>query len=254
MSFRSRVTSTAMCAALALSAEQATASVFTFTDPLNWESAFLGSQVTEDFNGSASSFLANSTGNPIGTITTVDLEGGLGDPGPTGLTGTGFLEGEVDSSSVVTSDGLNLHFNFSVGGITGFALIGLQADDETSPDGLDLAEIGLIVDGESFLVSDILGLTNSSDGLEVSSVDNTDPIPFIGFISTTPISGFTMTHGDNVAPGEVSGDLENFFVNELRVAGGPSQVNEPTTWVLLSLGLFGIGFAQRWKKANASSK
>jgi len=225
----------------------ASAAVITYTDQSAWEAAISGSILIEDFNGSASSFSANSNGNSIGTVTTVDLIGGDGDAGPTGLTGGGFFQGEVDSSSFTTGDGLDLDFNIS--SAMGFALIGLQNDSTTYSDGLDLEEIGIIVNGEDFLISDILGLTDSSDngGESVSTVNSDAPIPFIGFISDSAISGFRLTHGDSVAPYGVSGGDEEFYLNELRIATVP--VPAPAPLALIGLGLAAIGFTRRRKAA-----
>jgi hypothetical protein len=223
-------------------AAQSHAGIITYTDYSAWQAALGGSsQVTEDFNGSASNFSANSTGNSIGTYTTLDLIGGVGDPGPTGLTDDGFLEGEVDSSSFSTSDGLSLQFNAS--NIFGFGILGLQNDSNSSPGGLDLEEVGIEFGGESFLVSDILGLTNSSDGNSVSSTENSQPIPFIGFLSDTTASSFSFVHGDSVALGGVSGGNEAFYIDSLVLAR--ADVPEPSAIALLALGLTWLGLMRR---------
>ncbi len=230
-------------------AGQVGATVLTFTDKTAWETALAGATfITENFNGNASSFSANSTGNSVGTVTTIDLIGGVNDTGPTGLVGNGFLQGEVDSSTFQTSDGLTLQFNSP--SIIGFGLVGLQDDSTSSPGGLDLEEIGIMVDGESFLVSDILGLTNSSNGSFVNTVENTAPIPFLGFIAMNNVNSFKLLHGDFVASGGVNGGNEEFYIDELILAQpGTQPVPEPSTMILLGTGLAGI---IAWRRKNVA--
>ncbi len=73
------------------------AGTVTFLDRNEWELALSGSVlVTEDFTDAATNFEANSS-NVIGK-TTINLVGGVNDPGHTGLTGSGFFQGEVDST------------------------------------------------------------------------------------------------------------------------------------------------------------
>ena len=225
--------------------DRANAAVMVFTDQTLWENALTGGVFqTENFDGAASNFLPNSSGNVVGTFLTVDVIGHDGDISRQGLTGTGFFEGEVDSSSITTSDGAELVFNFGTP-IKGFGLLGLQNDSVTSPGGLDLEEIGIEVNGESFLVSDILGLTNSSNGNSVSTVENTASIPFLGFVSDTEITSFKLLHGDEVAPGGVSGGNEEFFVDGLVVA--TASTPEPTTLLSL-LVVGGLGLSLKRKK------
>ncbi len=219
---------------------QANAAVFVFTDQTTWKNALSGASFeTENFDNGASSFSANSTGNVIGSSLTVDLIGGVGDTGPTSLTGTGFFEGEVDSSSFTTGDGLTLNFN-SNSPLKGFGILGLQNDNASNPGSLDLEEIGIEVSGESFLVSDILGLTNSSDGKFISNdVENTAPLPFLGFISDTEITSFKFLHGDFVAPGRVRGNAEEFYIDGIVTAS--ASVPEPASILgLLAVCVFGL--------------
>ncbi|MBV6625353.1 MAG: PEP-CTERM sorting domain-containing protein [Rivularia sp. (in: Bacteria)] len=224
---------------------QANANVSVFTDRTAWENALSGASFeTETFDGAQSSFEANSTGNVIGNSLNVDLIGGVGDTGPTGLAGNGFFEGEIDSSG---DDALTLQFNTS-SAITGFGILGLQDDSVSSPGGLDLEEIGVEVNGEKFLISDILGLTDSSDGQSVSTVENVDPISFIGFISDSEINSFNLLHGDLVAPGEVSGGNENFYIDGIVTASTtPVAVPEPASMLGL-LAVTGVGAASLKRK------
>ncbi|MBE9067122.1 hypothetical protein IQ260_10690 [Leptolyngbya cf. ectocarpi LEGE 11479] len=235
---------TAAIASIPLSASDVRAAVMTFTDQAAWEMALSGNLFeTESFDGDLSSFSANSSGNGVGRFLTVDLAGGIGDPGPTGFTGTGFFEGEVDSSSVSTGDGLALSFN-TANPISGFGILGLQNDSEQNPSGLDLQDIGIEVNGERFIVSDILGLTNSRDGNEVPTTENMAPIPFIGFTSDVAITSFSFLHGDFVAPGGVNGTAQEFYIDGLVVASASASTSVPeSTSVLglLAMGIFGIG-------------
>ena len=229
---------------LAGNMNKANASVFVFTNQTAWENALSGASFeTENFDGAASSFSGNSTGNLVGSLFAVDLIGGVNDPGPTGLTGTGFFQGEVDSSSLTTGDSLKLNFNTN-SAITGFGILGLQNDSSQDTSGLDLEEIGIEVNGESFLVSDILGFTNSSDGNFVNQVENNAPIPFIGFTSDSEITSFSFLHGESILPGRVSDDQEEFYINGIITASTAStaseSVPEPASILsLLALGAFG---------------
>lgn len=224
----------------------ATTTVTVFTDQVLFEAA-LTTSVTEDFNGAASDFAENSSGNSIGTQTTVDLIGGVGDPGPTGLIGNGFFQGEVDA---LGDDPLSLNFN--TGHVFGFGLVGLQNDSNSDPGGLDLEEIGIEFAGYSFLVSDLLGLTNSSDGQRVQNVDSTGPV-FIGLLADVAQTGFSLVHGDDAAPGAVVGNTEEFFVDALVLATAPgvAAVPLPAGLPFLLAGLGGFAALRRVKTKAA---
>jgi hypothetical protein len=219
-----------------LTAGQASAGIISFTDEALWLAALGGATVTtETFDGAASSFDANSTGNSIGSGLTLDLIGGVGDTGPTGLTGSGKLEFEVDSSSFTNSDGLNIR----ISGLSamGFALRNLTDDSLFSP-AVNLHEIGIDIGGTSFLISDVLGLTS---GTETSAADAI--APFIGFVSSDSIiSSFTFVHGDAIR--SVSGGTESFFLEGLSVAAVES-VPAPGTLALFGLGLAGLVWKRR---------
>ena len=151
--------------------------------------------------------------------------------------GNGFFEGEVDSSSFATSDGLTLQFNADK--MYGFAFEGMQNDSISSPTGLDLEEIGFEILGEKFLLSDILGLSDSSNNNNVSTINSTSVISFVGFVSTSLFSGFNMLHGDFVAPGGVSGGNEEFYIDSMTVAvPAPSSAMLFAVVVLLSFRRF----------------
>ncbi len=226
-----------------LIANPASAAVVAYTDFSAWQTAVSGngSITTEDFNGPASSFSANSSGNVIGAQTTVALDGGFLDAGPTGLTGNGYFRGEVDSSSKFLSDGLGLDFSFATA-VGGFALNDFRSIDFGKGKGLMLQEIGIVVAGQSYLLSDLLGLTDSTDGRNVKKEKAKGPV-FLGFASDTDLSGFSLIHGDFVAAGYVSGNNEEFMIGSLSLASpAPSTVPVPAALPMLmaGLGVFGV--------------
>jgi len=97
------------------------ATVLTFTDQAAWEAALPGATfLTETFDGPANSFAPNSFGNPAGLVT-IDIDGGDDDSGPTGITGTGFLQGELDSSGPG-----ELKIDFNRPNMIGVAFLGFQ--------------------------------------------------------------------------------------------------------------------------------
>lgn len=220
--------------------------ISTYTEQSAWQAALVGSVFSEEgFDGAASNFDAGSSGNAAGAVS-VDLIGGVGDPGPTGLTGTGFLQGEVDSSAVGSGDGVSLTINHNPA--IGFGLLGLQNDSASNPAGLNLAEIGLLVEGSAFLVSDLLGLTDSATA--TSGLDNTPSdaaIPFIGFILDNPLGGFSIIHGDQVYAAGVAGGSEEFYLDGLIFASAASthQLPAPAPAILLLAGVAGVGLMRR---------
>ncbi len=224
-----------------------------FTDQTAWENALSGASFeTENFDGAASSFDANSTGNVIGSFLTVDLIGGVGDTGPTGLTGDGFFLGEVDASG---DDALTLKFNTG-SAVTGFGILGWQNDepdgDAPPGGGLDLEEYGIEVNGDRFLLSDILGLTNSSDGNPIEdSINSSGPIPFVGFISDTQITSFSLLHGDLVVPAGVSGSSDDFLMDGIVIASTtPASTPEPAS-ILGLLAVGAVGAASKLKRKQS---
>ncbi|MGD1950141.1 MAG: PTPA-CTERM sorting domain-containing protein [Leptolyngbyaceae cyanobacterium] len=236
--------STVAVGAVAIAEPATAASITAFTSQSAWEAALSGNVFSsETFDGDASSFAANSTGNRVGNGLSVDLDGGRRDPGPTGLTGNGFFRGEVDSFG---RDSLALEFNTAVP-INGFGILGLR---DFSKVGLDLAEIGIEVGGERFLVSDLLGLSNSDNGRFVFNKPSRKPVPFLGFVSTHgALDGFRLIHGDEVAPGGVLGQSEEFFIDGLVFAGS----EEVPTPALLP-GLIGMGAAAFSKRKKAAEQ
>lgn len=148
-------------ALLMLSPIAANADVITFTNEAAWVAALGGATTTtETLDGAASSFAANSTGNVIGSGLTLDLIGPAvgNDTGPTGSTGHGQLQFEVDGGG---GDALDILINGPQ--MIGFALLNLTDDSLTSPEG-KLHELGVLVAGSGFLISDILGISTDVSG------------------------------------------------------------------------------------------
>ena len=228
-----------------MAAAPASAAVVTFTDQASFEAAFGSPVIIEEFDGPASELAADSTGNAVGSGITVDVNGPAGgslDIPPIGLTGNGQLDAEVDSFVEVLTIGLNF-----ADPLLGFGFV-IQNDSQTVARGLNLEEIGILLGGESFILSDILGLTNSSDGENVSSANGTGP-QFFGFLSDTAFSSLEFVHGDDVAPGGVSGSVESFFLNSAVLAPQVATVPLPAGLPLLLAGLGGMAMIGRRRKA-----
>lgn len=193
------------------------ASVMTFTDQSQWLAEFSAQNIhTENFEGSPSLFNAQSN-NIISNQLSLNLAGGVGDPGPTGLTKLGYLRGEVDGNG---SDKLSLDFN--VANLSGFALIGLQNDSVSSPLNLALDEIAMSVNDEVWILSELIGLDKSS-------------IPFLGFISDSPINQFSMFHASLLT--KMTRYSEQFYLDGLMLANRDDvAVSEPASYLLLLVG------------------
>lgn len=220
--------------------------ISTYTDRSAWETALAGLSFHEEtFDGAASSFIANSSANPAGAVT-VDLLGGVIDPGPSGLTGSGYFQSEVDDSLIdSTHDGLSLSFNHA--SATGFGLLGLQNDSATNPAGLNLVEISLLVGGDYFLVTDLLGLTDSSTATgELGSQLSGAAVPFIGFILDHAVTEFGVVHSNRVRAGIVSTTSEEFYLDGLVFASSRTglarqfSVPEPGSLLLMLVGFVGL--------------
>lgn len=208
--------------------------ISTYTDQTAWETALSSSLIFEEtFSGGASNFTANSINNSVGIIS-VDLLGGTGDAGPTGLTDDGYFQSEVDSDG---TDALGITFNHLAG--IGLGLLGLQNDSGTTPGGLNLVEIGLLIDGSSFLVTDLLGLTDSATATgNIRNQVSSAAIPFLGFVLDAPVDSFSIVHADLIYAGGVSGNSEEFYLAGLLMA--QASVPEPAMLILLLSGLTGL--------------
>ncbi|WP_026958413.1 PEP-CTERM sorting domain-containing protein [Aliagarivorans taiwanensis] len=240
-------------AALLFTAQQASAVVLTFTDQAAWEASVAGyTIIDETFSGPENLWdpLSGSSNVQAGVID-VELSGGhqLDDePTPVGVLGNGLFSGEVDASFPIFGneddedpeehDGVNLSFGYSNFGfgIYNLADTFLDADDDQAPSLLDVSEIGIAVNGEEFILSDLLGLSPDSEGnIDVLNV------PFIGFsFGGMEVSSFSFIHGDQIR--DVQGAYEEFtidgilFATDSRSASAP----EPTTLLLFALGLLGL--------------
>jgi len=209
------------------------AAIVPFTNQHDWLLALPGlSVLSEDFSGPRSTFAANSSGNTLG-LTSLTLIGGAGDPGPTGLTGGGFFQGEVDSNG---ADELSLKFSFAPS--SGFALTGLQNDSASNPVNLNLQELAIGIGANYWLLSDL-------------SASPVNSIPFLGFVSDQPVDSFTLFHAALVSP--ITTTSEEFYLDGFSLAIAPAAVSEPPVTMLLLLGLAvlpGVSRATRWSRVN----
>ncbi len=198
------------------------AEVISFFDRASWAAALPDSEIdTVGFDGARLDFAANSS-NALGLLT-IDLLGGNGDPGPTGLAGNGFLQGEVDADG---ADALALTLRFPKS--RGIALLGLQNDSLSSPANLDLAEIALEIGDRSWILGDL-------------STTARNEIPFLGFVADFPIDSFTLFHAGLV--NDLTRSSEEFYLDGLMIA--TRAVSEPALAALLMLGLTGLVFSRR---------
>ena len=218
------------------------ASITPYFDKDDWLSALPSADFKlEAFDGDLTKFPANSIDNALDDIT-VSLLGGAGDPGPTGLTGKGFFQGEVDSSG---TDRLSLEFGFE--NAFGFALEGLQNDSLSTPSNLSLGEIAITIESESWILKELTG-QESSD------------IPFLGFVSDEAINSFQFIHA-RLLTNKGGARSEEFYLDQLTLALAPSvlqtptgsspssQVPEPSVLLLFFAGLFGL-FSVRSLRRN----
>lgn len=195
----------------------ASASIVTFLDESTWRSALNSSSTfRDDFNQPFQSFLANSSANNLG-FSTLNVLGGVNDAGPTGFTGFGYLEGEVDYSG---KDKLSLEFKFDA--VYGFALVGLINDSLSSPENLNLSELAIDIDNQRFSLADLVGQQKGK-------------VDFLGFISTEEIFGFSLIHGKEI--GASNNTSEEFYLDALLLSQPTVKVNEPSSLVLLLIGI-----------------
>jgi len=196
------------CAILPTSAS----AVATFTDRAAWEAAVNGSFAVEDFNGPAILAPVASTGTPIGEFTTVDRVGPGGPPADTGsnetgLDGAGFFFSEVDFSPPDLQS-----LAFQTGPMRGFGLVGLDSQPPGISGSLDLEEIAVIFAGETFIASDVVGLTDSANA-PLPGIAEGGPV-FLGFVSETVQTGFRIVHtADVLGDDSVIGGNEDFMLD-----------------------------------------
>jgi hypothetical protein len=219
----------------------AQASITPYFDKDDWLSALSSTDFeVEAFNGDSTKFQANSVGNTLSDIT-VSLLGGEGDPGPTGMTGKGFFQGEVDSSG---ADKLSIEIGFE--NAFGFALEGLQNDSLSNPGNLSLGEIAITIESESWVLKELTGQEKSD-------------IPFLGFVSDDAINSFQFIHARLLT--NKGGTSEEFYLDQLTLALAPEisqtqpgsppsgQVPEPPIFLLLVAGLMGL-FSAKSLRSN----
>lgn len=233
----------------------ARASILVFTDEAAW-AALVGDITNVGFLGASSDFGADTSGNPIGPRVAADVLGSPSDK--VGLSGTGQFEFEVASPEsddeepeaaaafalrgAVRPANLNpeVRVRINTPSIFGFALFDLTSDIANTPP-VPLHELAIAIAGETFLVSDIVGLTTPPDR---SAPDAT--VPFLGFVSTVAFDSFEFIHGDRVR--QVDGTVENYWIDGLSYAESTTvPAPAPATLVLFALGLIGLGLRQRLK-------
>ncbi len=194
------------------------AAIIPFFNQSDWENALSNPTLIEqNFLGASTSFSANSIDNAIG-ILSVSLNGGVGDPGQTGLTGKGFFQSEVDSSG---TDALSIDVSFDA--TYGFALTGLQNDSLSNKSSLALDEIAMSIGLDYWVLSEELN-------------QNTSNIPFLGFVSDELIDSFSFFHAGLVR--QVTKGSEEFFLEGLIIAKPAVSVDEPSVFLLFLTGLF----------------
>lgn len=240
MVFKSIKMGALISAAIVACCGTASAATFMFfTDRASFDAAATGT-VVEDFNGVRQGFAGNSTGNVVGTQTTMDVIG-PGDNSFFGITGTGFLELDVDGAGQDLGS-----YAFNTGPINGFAL-DLISDNNSTPN-FDGAEVGVSFGGSSWLITDILGLTDSSSGATIGST--TIGASFVGIISDMQFSGFSIISGADVAPNVSAGSSENVWIDNLVLATDVTPVPLPAALPLLLGGLGILGLAG-WRRRNS---
>ncbi len=245
---------TLVCTALSSLSMVAFSAVITYTDRAAWEQAVSGYTIVEEgFNGSQSFWDPNSGDDSIqaGGIT-VGLTGNHAEdtePTPIGVTGTGLFSGEVDDSYPIHApigngdpneiDGVALNFSRENYGFAFYDLASdyIDRDDLDTTDGLllDATEIGFLINGEAIQLSEVIDVTLDSKGNGL--VDN---VPFLGFtFGENMIESFDIFHWDQIA--DVSGTYEEFTIDGMLFATKNVSVAEPSSIVLLALGLLGLG-------------
>lgn len=204
-----------------------------FLDQDEWLSALSNPSLTlQAFDGDSVQFTENSSANPIGSLS-VDLQGGIGETGSTGLTGSGLFRGRLVADR---ADQLSLRFSFE--GVYGFALSGLQNDNVDKPLNLSLDEIALSVGNEQFVLSEL-------------THQNTSDLPFLGIISNELVDTFRLFHAREILSNGPK--VEQFHLDALIFAEPDSmttsqsvaQIPEPPVYGLLSLGLVGLLIGRR---------
>ena len=205
---------------------QSQAAIISYMDQASWESDLVGSSIHyEMFEADSVDLLSDSTQNPIGLFS-VSVLGGGSDPGPTGLTGDGFFQSEVDSSG---SDAVSVQFSFDPA--WGFALLGLQNDALSNPSLLDLDEMAISAGEQSWVLSDLVG-------------ESTSDVPFLGFISDELIDSFSIFHAAAIS--DVTRTSEEYYIDGVAVASpAPVSVPEPSLLMILFPGLLGLFMARR---------
>ncbi len=236
MSFIQKTSTLAVLSALTFTASTVSAGIITYTAQTEWEALFGSNTIyAETFDDGAEEISANdSLVFDNMRITSVGY-GSDNDSTYQGTTNSGYFQGEVDSSDRFDSsaDGQSFTVSFDVT-TNAFAITDFTMIDDPY---LDIAEFGFEINGESFLLSDLLGYSDPSASGTVDDIWDLAAVEFIGFLSTEEIESFSLIHGELVR--DVSGSTEEFMFDDL-LFGQVAEVSEPPAYALLALGLCGL--------------
>ncbi|MEM9710184.1 MAG: VPLPA-CTERM sorting domain-containing protein [Pseudomonadota bacterium] len=248
----------ALAIAVGMSTGSAQAITLTaFFDRLSFEAATDGlKSTTEDFEAFTTLQILTGDGNDIGSGVTLDVspdananfdasEGNLED---NGFKGDGDLEIEVNNGYMLDGTLGSVAFNFP-GEVLGFGFDFNEIDggSDTTPD-INTVEVAFVLAGETFLMSDLLGLTtngiNSATELGTFNLET----GFLGLLSDTPFSTVTLVHGDDLVPGGTSGSVESIDLANLTFVGEPSPIPLPAAGWLILAGVGALGAAKSGRR------
>jgi len=195
----------------ALSQGPAHAIITTYTDLTLWESA-VASYTTEDFNNPALQNLpvnAIPAGSYVGPLTSITSFGS-----PAVISGGQMLD------TLDVQGGVDTRFDFNP------SVFAVSADWNLAIGGL----------GSQIRV-------NTAAGSEVLSLAPNPLIGFWGFTTDSAILSVELVEANPLM------GIETYLLDNLRMATALAAVPEPAILALMGLGLIGIGFSRRKRKA-----